>query len=100
MNHTTGPWHIWRDRNDNSLNVSGSRDDGYPFVCMIARDGDPRELGHDTKEADARLISAAPDLLNALAVLADVAEARGIPVDAARAAIAKAVAEPSTGIDR
>lgn len=30
------------------------------------------------------------DMLNALVVLADVAESRGIPVDAARAAIARA----------
>lgn len=38
----------------------------------------------------ARFVAAAPDLLNALSALADVAEQRGIPVDAARAAIAKA----------
>jgi hypothetical protein len=43
-------------------------------------------------EEAARLIAAAPDLLNALRVLAFVAETRGIPVEAARAAIAKAEA--------
>jgi hypothetical protein len=43
-------------------------------------------------EDAARLIAAAPDLLNALRVLAFAAETRGIPVEAARAAIAKAEA--------
>lgn len=46
--------------------------------------------GQAEVEANARLIASAPDLLNALSVLADAAESRGIPVDAARAAIAKA----------
>jgi len=40
--------------------------------------------------ANARLIAAAPDLLNALRCLVDAAVARGIPVNAARSAIAKA----------
>lgn len=40
--------------------------------------------------ANALLISAAPDLLNALSALADAASALGFPCDAARAAIAKA----------
>lgn len=40
--------------------------------------------------ADARLIAAAPDLFNALTVLADACASRGIPVDAARLALAKA----------
>lgn len=57
----------------------------------ILRDGP--FLDNGSLHPDARLIAAAPDLLNALAVLADVAEARGIPCDAARAAIAKATGE-------
>ncbi len=40
--------------------------------------------------ANARLIAAAPDLLNALSVLADHCDKVGIPVHAARVAIAKA----------
>jgi hypothetical protein len=40
--------------------------------------------------ANAALVAAAPDLFNALSVLADAAEASAIPVDAARAALAKA----------
>jgi hypothetical protein len=42
------------------------------------------------EEADAKLIAAAPDLLEALMALADVAERKGIPCDAARAVISKA----------
>jgi len=45
------------------------------------------------REANARLIAAAPDLLNALTVFADACERMGIPVDAAKAAIAKARGE-------
>jgi hypothetical protein len=39
-----------------------------------------------------RKLAAASQLFNALSVLADAAEARGIPVDAARAALAKVAA--------
>jgi hypothetical protein len=48
------------------------------------------DLRRDEFMANARLIAAAPDLLNALKVLADAAESLGIPCDAARASIAKA----------
>lgn len=47
-------------------------------------------MGPEVMDANARLIAAAPDLLNALTVLANAAESLGIPVDAARAAIARA----------
>jgi hypothetical protein len=45
------------------------------------------------KEEHARLIAAAPDLLEALTVLERVATDMGIRTDAARAAIAKATGE-------
>lgn len=51
------------------------------------------ECPHEEAVAVARLFEAAPDLLNALTVLADAAEARGIPCDAARAAISKALGD-------
>jgi len=81
--HTPGPWSLepaWADRADWAVaivNRDHMRDDWD--VCSV----------HST-EANARLIAAAPDLLNALTVLADAAESRGIPADAARAAIARA----------
>ena len=53
------------------------------------------DLGNTRNENkyDGYLIAAAPDLYNALSVLADVAEQRGIPVDAARSALKKARGE-------
>jgi hypothetical protein len=54
---------------------------------FLARVGPPNT---EQSAANARLIAAAPELLNALKVLADVAERKGIPCDAAHAAIAKA----------
>jgi hypothetical protein len=78
MKYTAGPWTI----------AAG------PTYCAIRTDArviaDMRLVGLHYNKADATLIAAAPDLLNALKVLADVAERKGIPCDAARAAIAKA----------
>jgi hypothetical protein len=96
--HTPGPWmyepkgrgHVWSD----------CRDDGSGAVIAVMP-----ETNHGTKEADARLIAAAPELLSALyALLDDVSdltdEAReafsGIndrSVTLARAAIAKATGQ-------
>ena len=61
--HTVGPWVVWRDRNDNSLNVSNSREHGSEFVCMIGRGESTPNM-----DADAKLISTAPDLLDACEV--------------------------------
>jgi hypothetical protein len=80
--HTPGTWHsnvtaIW----------SGEK------IIAVAYGDDPDCKPDGRMKANARLIAAAPDLLNALTVLADVAERKGIPCDAARAAIAKATGE-------
>lgn len=48
-----------------------------------------RTLSPEDQAVNAKL-SAAPDLYNALSVLADACESMGIPVDAARATLAKA----------
>lgn len=84
--HTPGPWR-WVDCGGyHKLETLGGHE--------IADDGSAcGEYGGwmaSPDEPNARLIAAAPDLLNALSVLADAAEARGIPVDAARAALARA----------
>lgn len=73
--HTPGPWHYWNTGYGSSVIESPSH----------------KTLAAIYSEDDARLMHAAPDLLNALSVLADAAESRGIPADAARVAIAKAV---------
>jgi hypothetical protein len=84
--HTPGPW-LHRAKSD-----SVHRPPPYePY-----RYGDTIFVFHDEagpNDADLALILAAPDLLNALTVLVEVAEARGIPCNAARAAIFKATGE-------
>lgn len=78
--HTPGPWVVIDGR---ILPVNYSLE-GAPLATVHAR----KKPG--MQGANAALIAAAPDLLNALTVLANAAESFGIPVDAARAAITKA----------
>jgi hypothetical protein len=92
--HTPGPW----DDNDNGL-IVGNLDDyehEAPFVCDVC--DSPLEYT-DQERANARLIKAAPDMLEALElcqeVLTELARVDdGTPsisaLNAARAAIAKA----------
>ena len=95
--HTPGPWAIGKGYGRHGVDVVG--DDGNRAVAGVigvwkdTHDRDGRFTGIKKVPegcANLQLIAAAPDLLNALTVLADAAEARGIPCDAARAAIAKA----------
>ena len=82
---TPGPWCL--DRNFVRANTSLKA----PVVAHCPKEYlDFHGLPKSERDANAQLISAAPDLLNALIVLVHVAESRGIPTDAARAAIAKA----------
>ena len=87
--HTPGPWPI-------EYNNADEKSGGQWFEVGPAKVWFPynaRSAIEARAEADAHLISAAPDLLNALKALADVAERKGIPCNAARAAIAKATGE-------
>jgi len=87
--HTQGPWYavgMWVEIDD----------ENKPDICTC--NPSAIEQGHLYRSAEeiyanARLIAAAPTLLNALKVLADVAERQGIPCDAARAAINYATGE-------
>ena len=85
---TEGTWEV----NDNGdVRVAGSGAFvGYPpqpgMICSLS-DG---EYIDNENWHDAHLIAAAPDLYNALSVLADAWERKGLPCDAARAALAKA----------
>lgn len=75
--HKVGPWpHKWRAGKEMSACIY----DDYPS---------PPE-GTDTMLANARLISAAPDLLEALISVVSVADRKTTEFDRARAAIAKA----------
>lgn len=100
--HTPGPWVYALD--DGPIGEPMAR----PSVTTVARccdyviglpssipggnyrDGDPS----GDPEADARLIAAAPDLLDALQRIADETAATWV-CDIARAAIAKATGEPA-----
>lgn len=80
--HTPGPWFVVHELRGTDEIVA----DLVNETWVIPSGG--QQLGD--WNADARLISAAPDLLNALSVLVDAADVHGIPCDAARAAIEKA----------
>ena len=90
--HTPGPWYVGTEFNDQGRHIYAAQkvcdDEGEEWHPLIATTDDDERLVD--WQANAVLIAAAPDLLNALKVLADVAERKGIPCDAARAAITKA----------
>ena len=87
MKHTPGPWEYGEERGC----CREIHADNGPELYAIAqtRHGDP-----EICEANARLIAAAPDLLDELETLVRYAQGADIPphvaVDRARAAIAKA----------
>jgi hypothetical protein len=106
---TPGPWQTM-----NAHNVFGPKggDSGDGMRCddndawMVADagdsvacvDGELMELGYGTRKANAKLISAAPDLVEALetclsVLLADGAMSDSFPVEQARAALARAYGE-------
>lgn len=95
--HTPGPWAVVETRFE-GLTIESRNDRDMadqPVFYRLATDIGGRIHGekfddYSEVDANARLIAAAPDLLNALTVLADAAESFGIPCDAARAAIVKA----------
>lgn len=86
--HTPGPWVV-----DPCWDILGNTDDGNGMVCQITTDAVPRAEA----EANARLIAAAPGLLEALRAIIEDWD-NGDDADAiltrrhdeARAAIAKA----------
>ena len=84
--HTPGPWAY--ENYGGTLHVFLDNEGGTPSICKL--------VGND-KDANARLIAAAPDLLEALQNLLKVHEGEGGTQyhagDIARAAIAKAKGE-------
>lgn len=80
--HTTGPWHYFE---------SGSVKSKYGVIIKQGFDFNDKEM----ELANARLIAAAPDLLEALLDMVSAMESYGYPhspeVSTARAAITKAI---------
>lgn len=77
--HTPGPWTTYLNTMDDviirKMNAAGDE------LCVIAK---------GARYKDARLIAAAPELLEALQEMVEIAESQGHIVKRARAAIAKA----------
>lgn len=87
--HTPGPWRHYDD--EIVQNINGSL--GDPTVCsLVSAGGDAFADDEDEFMANARLIAAAPDLLEALQAIIghDAHLLNRYRVEAARAAIAKA----------
>ena len=83
--HTPGPWVI-----DPCWDILGNTDDGNGMVCQITTDAVPR----DEAEANARLIAAAPELLEALREATSALKGNGYGVEDLEAALAKAEGRP------
>lgn len=104
--HTPGPWRVM-DRPENAIWVQGQPDEnGYREICTLPN---YQLLKREQTEANARLIAAAPELLEALkgcaAMLAECAkqhrldgsgEGHGTLADK-HAAIARAAIDKATG---
>jgi len=104
--HTPGPWTYDGDNIDGRIGVVAHDVAGAPMVCDTwagrhykTHDPDCHHISDDEEEANARLIAAAPELLEALNELleqihyigiADWHGAEGLSLAEARAAIAKA----------
>ena len=86
MQHTPGPWACFYKHKYGEWHVSVPMSQGSMRWALFD-DG----VRSENPEADARLISAAPDMLAALAGVLRVADRRTDEFDAARAAIAKAL---------
>jgi hypothetical protein len=86
--HTPGPWVI----DDSNPNLVARLVNGvYEYVCAVEPSSfSNRECNQEQEEADARLIAAAPDLLDALKDLCSDDLLNQDKWDNARAAIARA----------
>ncbi len=93
--HTPGPWEISYGKIRPARPIEGYTI-GYAPICIVR--GDKRLHGNGVREANARLIAAAPELLEALKAVIDwlddgsilLSEVCAANVLQARAAIAKA----------
>ena len=93
--HTPGPWAFSRSDNFGDARFYVAQQDGAPYTpnysdvaTLIAETVSGERVS--IQEANARLIAAAPELLEALQEMVEIAESQGHIVKRARAAIAKA----------
>ena len=98
--HTPGPWNIGSSDlpvSRMSIHCKGHKDSCHSTVALMVSRG-AIGISHDEEFANARLIAAAPDLLEALKGLMALSDHRVDLRDAAkdaRAAIAKATGDQS-----
>lgn len=86
--HTPGPWAIL-DRSENSRTLTHVTN-GAHIVCTL---GTTRTDGSPNHSANARLIAAAPDLLDAVQAIVDAfGDQDSLLIDQCKAALAKATA--------
>lgn len=100
--HTPGPWHIHEDgmkfsREIYPVNYGGK--ENTERCVLIARVSGWKGGFNTAKEAEAnaRLIAAAPELLEALQAVVRIADRKTVEFDKARAAIAKATGAAKEG---
>lgn len=94
MAHTPGPWTVKPEKLFNGQHVAGRSAEVVSGDCTIAKVVRFGQKPCDPiSEANARLISAAPDMLAALEAVVRVADRKTVEFDAARAAISKAKGE-------
>jgi len=80
--HTKGPWETrWSERGQ------------YWFIDYPQQEGSATLTKLDCDEADARLIAAAPELLEALKDAIEIIEGTGLDASPQRAAITKATGQ-------
>ena len=90
VKHTKGPWATDEDDHDaphQNIKVKAGK---HHTVCTVWIDDAPVRDFNSAQQANARLIAAAPELLEALQEMVEIAESQGHIVKRARAAITKA----------
>ncbi len=80
---TPGPWVVFPGHNPGIQAPSGT-------IVTYGNCGESCGIHGKNQEADARLIAAAPELLEALKAVVAIADRKTVEFNAARAAIAKA----------
>lgn len=88
--HTPGPWTTDEDDHDAPYQDIKIKAGNHRTVCTVWIDDAPVRDFNAEQQANARLIAAAPELLEALQVIAAGNTDTDVMVDIARAAIAKA----------
>ena len=84
--HTPGPWEDVGPNEEGERCIFGGDDSGVAVTIPV---GNP-DMNEARSIANARLIAAAPELLEAIKGVVRIADRNTVEFDAARAAIAKA----------